>query len=55
MASAYQDLYIDQGTTFTEQITLTDQNGAAYNLANETTQALGYEVVREVGLSAQQV
>ena len=34
MAAAYQDLYLEQGTTYNEQITLTDQNGAAYNLSN---------------------
>lgn len=34
MPAAYQDLNLEQGTTFTEQITLTDQYGASYNLYN---------------------
>lgn len=30
----YQDLFISQGDTFTTQITLSDNFGTAYNLAN---------------------
>ena len=32
MAAGYQDLYIEQGTTFTTQITLDDNMGGAFNL-----------------------
>ena len=41
MAAAYQDLYLEQGTTYTEQITLTDQYGAPYNLLNFTINSQG--------------
>ena len=36
MPAGYQDLYLEQGTTFTTQITLDDNTGAALNLANFT-------------------
>lgn len=32
MAASYLDLYIDQGTDYTNQIALNDANGHAYNL-----------------------
>ena len=32
--AAYQDIYLDKGTDFSEQITLTDDYGNSYNLAN---------------------
>jgi len=32
--AAYQDIYMDKGTDFTEQLTLTDDYGNSYNLAN---------------------
>ena len=32
MAAAYQDQYIEQGTTFNTQITLDDSTGTPYNL-----------------------
>jgi len=32
MPAAYQDQYLEQGTTFNSQITLDGSNGAAYNL-----------------------
>ena len=36
MTAAYQNLLIEQGTSFSTTITLDDTNGAAYNLANYT-------------------
>jgi hypothetical protein len=36
MAAGYQDLYMEQGTTFTTQLTLTDSNGNPYQLSNFT-------------------
>jgi tetrahydromethanopterin S-methyltransferase subunit H len=32
MPAAYQEIYLDQGTTFNEQITLDDNNGVPFNL-----------------------
>ena len=32
MAAGYQDLFLEQGTTFTTSITLDDSNGSPYNL-----------------------
>jgi hypothetical protein len=32
MPAGYQDLYLEQGTTFNTQLTLTDNTNAAYNL-----------------------
>lgn len=32
MPAGYQDLYMERGTTFTSQLTLTDNNGLPYNL-----------------------
>lgn len=34
MAAGYQDQYLEQGTTFTSQITLTDSDGTPYNLSD---------------------
>ena len=36
MAAGYQDLFIEQGTTFNTEITLDDVNGTAMNLSNFT-------------------
>ena len=36
MAAGYQELLIEQGTTFTTQITLDDSFGNAFNLTNFT-------------------
>jgi len=36
MASAYSNLYVDQGTTFSTTIVLDDAYGNAYNLSNFT-------------------
>jgi hypothetical protein len=36
MAAGYQDQYLEQGTTFNSQVTLTDSNGVPYNLNNFT-------------------
>ena len=36
MPAGYQDLYLEQGATFTTQITLDDNTGAPYNLTNFT-------------------
>ena len=38
--AAYQDLYIDKGTDFTEIITLTDSYGNSYNLYNFSVNSL---------------
>jgi hypothetical protein len=32
MAAAYQDLFLEQGTTFSTELTLTDSNGYPYDL-----------------------
>jgi hypothetical protein len=32
MSAGYQDIYLEQGTTFTTSLTLTDNTNAAYNL-----------------------
>lgn len=34
MAAGYQDLFLEQGTTFTTSITLDDSNGSPYNLTD---------------------
>lgn len=34
MPAGYSDLYLDQGSTFTSQITLTDNTGLPYSLNN---------------------
>lgn len=34
MAAAYQDLFLEQGTTFSTELTLTDSNGYPYDLNN---------------------
>jgi len=39
MPAAYADLYLDQGSTFTSQTTLTDLYGNGYNLSNFTVAA----------------
>ena len=39
MPSAYADLYLDQGSTFTSQTTLTDLYGNGYNLSGFTVSA----------------
>ena len=39
MPAAYADLYLDQGSTFVSQTTLTDLYGNGYNLANFTVSA----------------
>jgi hypothetical protein len=36
MPAAYQDQFLEQGTTFTTQITLDDNTGMPYNLNNFT-------------------
>lgn len=36
MAAGYQDIFLEQGTTFTTQMTLADSVGAPYNLTNFT-------------------
>lgn len=36
MPAAYQDLFLEQGTTFTTQLTLADNTGAPYDLSNFT-------------------
>lgn len=36
MPAGYQELYIEQGTTFTTQITLDDNMGGAFNLTGYT-------------------
>jgi len=32
--AAYQDIYLDKGNDFTEQLTISDDYGTSYNLAN---------------------
>lgn len=39
MAAGYQDLYIEQGTTFTTQLTLNDAYGNPYNLTSFTAKS----------------
>ena len=39
MAAGYQDLFIEQGTTFTTSLTLQDQNGSPYDLTNFTVRS----------------
>ncbi len=34
MAAAYQNLFMDQGSTFTNQLNLSDSSGIPYNLTN---------------------
>lgn len=41
MAAGYQDLYIEQGTTFNTQITLDDDTGVPLNLTNFTVASQG--------------
>lgn len=36
MAAGYQELFLEQGTTFTTQLTLADNTGAPYNLSGFT-------------------
>jgi hypothetical protein len=36
MAAAYQDLFLEQGTTFSTELTLTDSNGFPYDLNDFT-------------------
>ena len=36
MAAAYQDLFLEQGTTFSTELTLTDSNGYPYDLNDFT-------------------
>ena len=36
MPAGYQDLFLEQGTTFTTQLTLADSTGAPYNLSGFT-------------------
>jgi hypothetical protein len=40
MPAAYQDLYIEQGTTFSTTITLDDVYGQAYNLYSYTASSM---------------
>lgn len=39
MPAGYSDLYLEQGTTFTTQLTLTDTIGLAYDLNGFTVQS----------------
>ena len=39
MAAGYLDLFIEQGSTFTTQATLSDTNGAPYNLTGFTVRS----------------
>ncbi len=39
MAAAYQNLFVDQGSTFTNQLNLSDSSGIPYNLTNFTVNA----------------
>lgn len=34
MPAGYQDLFLEQGTTFTTSLTLLDENGSPYNLTD---------------------
>jgi hypothetical protein len=39
MAAAYQDLFLEQGTTFITELTLTDNSGYPYDLSQMTIKA----------------
>ena len=39
MAAGYQDIFLEQGTTFFTQITLDGSNGVPFNLANYTVKS----------------
>jgi hypothetical protein len=39
MAAGYQDLFLEQGTTFTTQLTLADSNGEPYDLTGFTVKS----------------
>jgi hypothetical protein len=39
MTAGYSDLYLEQGATFTTQLTLTDTIGLAYNLSSFTVES----------------
>jgi len=39
MAAGYQNLYLNQGETFTTSLTLDDPNGAPYNLTDFTVKS----------------
>lgn len=39
MAAAYQELFLEQGTTFTTNITLDDIDGVPYDLTNVTAKS----------------
>lgn len=39
MAAGYQDLFLEQGTTFTTQLTLADSNGSPYDLNGFTVKS----------------
>jgi hypothetical protein len=39
MAAGYQDLFLEQGTTFTASISLDDSNGSSYNLTDFTVRS----------------
>ncbi len=39
MPAGYQDLFLEQGTTFTTQMTLADNTGAAYDLTGFTVRS----------------
>lgn len=39
MAAGYQDLFLEQGSTFTTQLTLQDVNGSPYELDNFTVKS----------------
>ena len=39
MPAGYQDLFLEQGTTFTTQLTLDDVNGSYYNLEGFTVKS----------------
>lgn len=39
MAAGYQDLFLEQGSTFTTQLTLQDVNGAYYDLTSFTVKS----------------
>jgi len=41
MPAAYQDQFLEQGTTFTSQITLDDDNGLPFNLSGFTAASQG--------------
>ena len=39
MPAGYQDIFLEQGTTFTTQMTLNDNTGAPYNLSGFTVRS----------------